>query len=469
MKKSGRIGLTVLAFALLTAAGCIKQEDSYKISGSVILHENSAGAAASVKIYRTENFPGVLEQYKAAYPQTGAELSQAWYFDHRRHNPVKTGGCSSDGSFELDGLEEGYYILAALAEGFGWIYSEEFYLKSNKKLGTFNLYPETSVNALMEQDQTWSSGRHYLITVPVTVYQGVKLTIEPGVWIRLAGSSAKLTVLGEIQAEGTSEAWIRFTTAEESGEPVSWWKILLSEDTDTSSFFHYVLIEYALNGISLNNGKTRMEETVLREASNGISILTNSSTEINHCLVYDCYVGIDVSSTIELEASVIFNCTSSGVTVSQHNGTITGSIISGCGTGIGENYVDNLHINHCLIENNTLGLYYEAGAEGHMTLSYSNIVGNTERGLFCRVDAYPAISYCNIDNDSMNICLEGQPSGSEYLQSGNIDAFNCYWGTTDIEEIHSTIYDGFTAGSHPLLGEVHFQPFALEEIIGAGP
>jgi|GEM_PF-1723488 len=460
--------ILILTFTIIFC-GCNKQDDKFTISGTVDIDNNPGIVTAAVKIYQTVDFPADLKQYSVEFPQIGAELSQDWFFDHRWFNPVKTGNCSASGAFEIDDIDEGYYIAAFFAEGYGWIYSAEFHLNDNLNLGQFDLFPETNVDALIEQDQVWESGRHYLVDTPVTVFPNVKLTIEPGVWIRFVDSSSKLTVLGEIAAEGTSDAIIRFTTAESIGEPVNWSKIMLSEDSDTASVFRNVLIEFASNGISLGNGKTSMQESIVRSCINGISVLTNSPAEIDRCLIYDCYTGIDVASHIDLSESVIYNCSSTGITISNFTGMISNNLIANCGIGISEDYVDILHIDHCQIQENLIGIDYAAGAEGNMTLSFSNIVDNSDKGIFCKIDAYPIISECNIDNDTYNIFLEGQVSGGDYLQSGNISALNCYWGTTDVEEIHSKIYDGFTAGSHPLLGEVVFLPFELDTVAGAGP
>ncbi len=448
--------------------GCSGGNGGNQINGKIVIHNNTTGVLGQAVLYFPTQDNDILLETNIEYPSTGADINQAWLFDHRLVDGVASTTCDADGSYLFEGLSEGYYILGAFADGYGWNYSHKFYLKGSKTLEDINLYPENVISDNIAQDQIWESGKHYIINGFVQVEQDVLLTIEPGVWIRFASSDAKIINLGAIKAVGNEDLWIRFTSDFDT-EPIIWSRISLTNDEDDSSEFKYALVEYASNGISINNGRTKIDNCVVRYCSSGIAVLSTDLSEISRTTVYDCYISIECNSFMRLDDCFIFNCDYKGIIVSQFSGFIYDSIIEYCSTGLSEDYADDLEIIHCVFRDNEVGIDLLAGAENKMFIEYCDVVNSLNRGIYCHIDAYPEINYCNIYNNGFNIYCQGQASGAEYLQSGDISALNCYWGSSDIEEIKSTFYDGSTPGTNPNLGNVLFEPFSTEEIFDTGP
>ncbi|WP_109831667.1 right-handed parallel beta-helix repeat-containing protein [Reichenbachiella versicolor] len=85
---------------------------------------------------------------------------------------------------------------------------------------------ETEITANISEDVTWESGKVYVLKQRVTVLDGVKLTIEPGTIIKgdadLSGAQAAVLMVaqgGYIDAQGTADEPIIFTTTEDEIEP----------------------------------------------------------------------------------------------------------------------------------------------------------------------------------------------------------------------------------------------------------
>ena len=468
MKKSS----WALLIGIMFFISCDNNNKKIELSGTVTIHDNTTGALASVALYNPAVIQAELQQISTSSPNVGAETSQYAFFDHRTVAPVNSKSCASNGAFNFADLSEGSYILAAYAEGYGWVYSDVLYLNDKNNLGELHLYPETLVSVSIDQNTVWESKKHHLIDSQVEVAQNVLLTIENGAWIRFQNSTARLKIAGEIQAIGIYNSWIRFTSEYQGNSPGIWSKISLNNDSDNSSTFMFSLIEHASTGISINNQKTIISNSIVRDCDSGLSILSNDPSQISYSTIYNTYIGVDCGGNAEVTNSLIYNSTQIGYTLSNYTTSMSNSIITECGIGFSENYADFVSISHSNINSNNIGLRFIAGAQLSMSVDYCNVRDNNDRGLHCSTDAYPLLSYCNIinytDSTAYNVYCAGQQSGSQYLQGDDIDALNCYWGTTDNELISNSFHDGISSGNAQL-GNVLFEPFALQEIMEAGP
>ncbi len=112
-------------------------------------------------------------------------------------------------------------------------------------------------------------GLPYLVSGDLNLYSGSKLTIEPGVELRFQpfnGSTAEaFNVYGELQAQGTAEAKIRFTGTDPT--PGSWKGIYVALDEGKTALFDHVIVEYG--GIPNPDGGNLA-------VSSGVVTVTNS-------------------------------------------------------------------------------------------------------------------------------------------------------------------------------------------------
>ncbi|MEM8533986.1 MAG: hypothetical protein AAGF95_24285 [Chloroflexota bacterium] len=99
-------------------------------------------------------------------------------------------------------------------------------------------------NGVINSDQSWCAANSpHLVTGTVTVANGVTLTIEPGVEVRMSGANTSIIVNGTVDAQGTSADGILFTTNNFTFEPGQW-KQLIFNASSTANVFDYATIEY---------------------------------------------------------------------------------------------------------------------------------------------------------------------------------------------------------------------------------
>lgn len=84
---------------------------------------------------------------------------------------------------------------------------------------------DTDVGGPIISDTTWTlTNSPYIVIANVEVWEGVTLTIEPGVTVKF-DSEKKLQVNGELIAQGTAGNLITFTSNQASPAPDDWGNI----------------------------------------------------------------------------------------------------------------------------------------------------------------------------------------------------------------------------------------------------
>ena len=468
MKSYIIVCLIAVLLACILSAGC-QQDDNCKVTGKVILADDTLGITASVGLYNPSSAPDFIEENAYEYPQCGAVFNEGWIFDHRLKNPIKTATCSPSGDFSLNNVSKGYYIAVFQAEGYGWRYSAPFNVEGDVALNEIELYPIVYPQLSISADETWLSGHQYYVQDSVRVEQVAVLTIESGVWVVFASGMSKLSALGSVIAEGEENDWIRFTSSQPLMSKADWNYIALNNDNDSTSAFKYSLIEYANTGITLNSCKAALNNIVVRHCYYGISVFTSQTPQISRCTIYDCRTGISAYNDMRVDSALVADCDEIGLAVYVSAGWIYDSIFQACSLGFKEDRSPYLIFEHNLITDNTVGLDMESGSQTNLFVQYNHIVDNEERGMYCYRDSYPNTHYNNFIDNAYNIYCYGQIVSQQPAQDEDISAENNYWGTTSSSEISAAIRDGNTPGAENWLGLVLFEPFLTEMEPTAGP
>ena len=148
----------------------------------------------------------------------------------------------------------------------------------------FSLLFGTNVSGVISSNTTWSlANSPYLVTGNVLVNEGVTLSIEPGVIVKIEAARSIL-IAGELIAEGTSNEKITFTSDESNPFELDKWSWIkfASNSVDASydasgnyingSILSHCLIEYG--GANVSNNPSHL---------NGMLLLDDAHPFISNC------------------------------------------------------------------------------------------------------------------------------------------------------------------------------------------
>ncbi|MBS7632171.1 right-handed parallel beta-helix repeat-containing protein [Candidatus Bathyarchaeota archaeon] len=263
----------------------------------------------------------------------------------------------------------------------------------------------TYVEGPITRDTVWTLvDSPYIISQDVVVYPNATLVIEPEVEVRFA-ENFSLTVQGVLVANGTVDRKIVFTSSKHIPSPGDW-KGIKFQGTSPSTMRHCI-VEYAIDGLVVENGLLEMQNCVVRLCSkNGVRILNSQATIENNVFLNNTEVGIEAegfnnlvvrNNTLETngDAIVITGDSASGITAEENS--ILRSIEAGIrleatslsainilNNTLSENqygfYVsteDDTYITRNYITNNTVGIFYDRGLshEAHFNDIFGNNVG----------------------------------------------------------------------------------------------
>jgi hypothetical protein len=365
----------------------------------------------------------------------------------------------------------------------------------------------TNVTGIISSDTIWTmSNSPYTLTGNTLVYQGVTLTIQPGVVVNLG--SFYIEVNGTLSARGNPTYMITFNGGQITFTSFSngW-----NEQTDSGCLIENAIInQTSINGSnplkidsSIINGKIYVTSSIISDNTITSAIDGSQSVISNNV----------IKSDITSESSVISNNTVtgniqlgyiSGNVASGDSSTVSNNIINGSisaisregkpeifnntistknGNGIGCSGYGSIFNNYIYGCQDGISLYTVRGLGGNLpcyaTVENNLVVDNTQgiviglSSVFGPGTICPTILNNTISGNSVGISL----SESNYVSSptilnnnlqnnsnynfylaapNNVDVTYNWWGTTDQQAINQTIYDfkdDFT------LGVVNFVPF----------
>ena len=267
-------------------------------------------------------------------------------------------------------------------------------------IGLFALPSHAQTSVSGNQSGVWSvSGSPFLVTGDVTVPSGQMLTIEPGVVVDFQGHY-RLRVQGNLQAEGTLEAGITFTT----DSPIVGWHGIRFRNAQNTNRLTYCLIEHGksndgdypdnLGGGVLNFGADLIIDHCCFENNSSVlhggglytinsdqTTVTNTTFTGNHCYMWGGAVCI-ANSYVDFVDCVIVDNTA------DYNGAgfyfdsvylpkLTRCLIARNATSISSGAAINANMStpfltNCTITGNQLGSVYARGPAVYVT--YGEVV-----------------------------------------------------------------------------------------------
>ena len=289
----------------------------------------------------------------------------------------------------------------------------------------------TYVSGGIFTDTIWSASQSpYIVTATVVVFPDNKLTIEPGVEVRFAGST-DLIIRGRLVARGTASNRIVFTSNSSNPSEGSWGGIDIDDSLGGNISIKFANISFAELGLTgagplnisdcvfsnnryalgFSNGKVErctFENTTFTAMQGSYNVISNSFFRNNRIALFNL-------KSARVYTSVFVNNDRAFVV---GDGEVRGSKIFNNGIGVDRG---RYHLFQNTIANNGIGVVFEEGA----VIEYNNIYNNTEHNIRSSL-------------------------------STNKDASHNWWGTIDTAAIEEGIYDG---RDDPLLGLINYQPF----------
>ena len=303
---------------------------------------------------------------------------------------------------------------------------------------------QTNVSGGIYTSETWTTaGSPYVVSGNLVLFEGVDLTVEPGVHVQF-NPGASLEVRGKLIAIGTETDSIYFTSSLSSPVMNSWNGIKVI-GTDTSNpidqvTMHYVKGMYAHTFIDLDaayQGPYNFKHCYFAQNSKVNEDGGMPSTNFDYC-------------TFEANAQALDWCQFSNRASHCH------FIHNGIGL-VGIEKVDTCYFAYntqyalapygvttgCTIEYNTLGVKTGFNAVNHTFVNntvVNNHVGMEVNSFFNGSQNFTGNTICN--NTEYNL---------RYLSTNNADlGMNC-WCTTDENLIHDGIFDGYDDVSYGLV------------------
>jgi len=194
------------------------------------------------------------------FHMVGIPISQATEFDHRLAKPIYQTQTKADGSYKMEGIEEGAYNLVAVRQGYGWKYLYEAEVAKEAKTVTAEnivLYPEMEVSGVINQYTVWPSEHYIIAKGDVVVPEGETLIIDKGAVIRFDGFY-ELQIEGSLQVNGEESIMVIFTS-NFSEVNAGDWQAIRTKGEASAALVKWAKLEYAEGGIECIEGIINVE------------------------------------------------------------------------------------------------------------------------------------------------------------------------------------------------------------------
>ncbi len=313
----------------------------------------------------------------------------------------------------------------------------------------------TNITGGIFSNTTWTAANSpYIILDSCVIFQGVTLTIDPGVVVEF-DDNAFIDQRGTLIANGTVGDSITFTSSSATPYPGIYMGLILEYNTTNS--YEYCKFSYAGTAIEYHGENNNVPITNSVFTSNTTGIYIRIAT-VDNCAFINNETGIDGevisgSSTIQ---GCEFTCNGTGIL--EASCPVLNCYFSYNNDGIWR--ADSHSIKNCVFEYNSNGgigafsdtienctiQYNGIGISSEENYIFSNIISDNAIGIETYNDiAYSCNSICN--NTIYNFVTENYD---------NISAADNYWCSTDTAAIQATIFDGHVNLNY---GLVIFTPF----------
>ncbi|MCX6028345.1 MAG: right-handed parallel beta-helix repeat-containing protein [Chloroflexi bacterium] len=237
----------------------------------------------------------------------------------------------------------------------------------------------TEVGGPIVSDTTWTlANSPYIVVANVEVWQGVTLTIQPGVVIKFQDGKL-LQVNGTLVARGTESQRIVFTSAKASPRQGDWGSIYFTDSSVDATFDI---------GGSYISGSVLQYCTAEYAGQNAESVIhaPSAAPYLDHCMVRNnSSRGIKATGTADHHVIITSNVVSGnsayfGGGISADNSTVTGNTVSGNSATSGFLGGGGIYAYNSTVTGNTVSGNSASYDGGGIYASRSTVTGNTVSG-----------------------------------------------------------------------------------------
>jgi hypothetical protein len=278
----------------------------------------------------------------------------------------------------------------------------------------------TYVEGTITQDTDWTLvDSPFIISNNIVVLSGVTLTIEPGVQVRF-GENFTLAVNGRIIADGKDDRMIRFTSDSLNASAGDWGTILIN-GTDHSSLTHCI-IEYGINGVTLESGSLILQNSLVRFNSNGTVIAGGDATIMNDEITNNTVCGVNIAGGQVTMQNNVISANGDGVVLA---GNLDGNIIilqnnvmqnNQSGIVLGADSYSNTVIVQNNVSLNVDGFRVMSNTSTYITRNY---ISNNTNGIYYENGVGHRAQFNDIYDNKM---------GMDVSSTANVSATYNYWG-----------------------------------------
>lgn len=348
-------------------------------------------------------------------------------------------------------------------------------------------FSQTTVQGGIYNNTTWTlANSPYIMTGSVVVFPGKKLTIEPGVEVRVSadntfntGNMLYLEVRGTLVAEGTQNYPIKFTSTQANPSSYNWLGIkILGSQGGSFSMDHFELTNsfYGLHNDVAEVGVTHtFNDCIFKDNNYGVQL--NANNVYNYCTfnrngigqgAQYVYGSITANNTVFTNNNCAFTWVYSAVSINNCNfsgnlntingvaGTITNCVFDNNGNGLYG--CSSLTIDNCTFTNNDIAVnelsyglvknsYFSGNELALLITQNTSVIDNVidQNVIGIRVNGTnPNSTFIN--NNS--ICYNTQYNIENGTNQNFSVALNCFCSgdSTVVEDLILDGYDNITRG-----------------------
>jgi len=244
----------------------------------------------------------------------------------------------------------------------------------------------TYVEGEIRQDTVWTlTDSPFIVIRDVVVKPGYTLTIEPGVEVRFGGDFS-LVVNGTLNAIGTQEDMIKFTSNKDQPQLGDWRSIWFINKLQASTLASCI-IQYAINGTTIKNGNVQIRNCEINNnklsgvyiRGSNIGIIEDNSIQLNRDGI--CLEG-DTSGITILNNRISANI-DSGINFQSAWGkyisdiVVSGNTLSSNSRGINVTGSISATITHNSISYNDVGIWF-VNSTSTVSPHFNDIYGNID-------------------------------------------------------------------------------------------